>query len=66
MAAGVFCLAGLFPVLTVETILSIARQAESVFDHDVHFDHLMQARSQRTAMRRLCSKLVCANPNLGL
>ena len=44
MAVRAFSLAGLFPVLTVETILRIARQAESVFDHDVHFDHLMQAR----------------------
>jgi hypothetical protein len=38
---GAETLRGTHPVLTVSTILSIARQAEAVFDHTHHFDHLM-------------------------
>jgi hypothetical protein len=34
--------AGKFPVLTVQTIVSIAAQAERVFDHRYHFDLLME------------------------
>ena len=38
---GAETLRGVHPVLTIATILSIARQAEAVFDHTHHFDHLM-------------------------
>lgn len=38
---GAETLRGFHPVLTIATILSIARQAEAVFDHTHHFDHLM-------------------------
>lgn len=41
---GAETLRGRFPVLTVDTIMKICRQAEKVFDHVNHFDHLMQAR----------------------
>ena len=41
---GAETLRGRYPVLTVETIMKICRQAEKVFDHVNHFDHLMQAR----------------------
>ena len=41
---GAETLRGRFPVLTVDTIMKICRQAETVFDHVNHFDHLMQAR----------------------
>ena len=34
--------AGKFPVLTVQTIVDIAAQAEKVFDHRYHFDLLME------------------------
>jgi len=34
--------AGKFPVLTVQTIVNIAAQAEKVFDHRYHFDLLME------------------------
>ncbi|KAK9828408.1 hypothetical protein WJX81_005360 [Elliptochloris bilobata] len=39
---GAETLRGKYPVLTVETIMKICRQAEKVFDHVHHFDHLMQ------------------------
>jgi len=42
---GAETLRGTHPVLTVSTILSIARQAEAVFDHTHHFDHLMAVRT---------------------
>jgi pyruvate kinase len=41
---GAETLRGVHPVLTIATILSIARQAEAVFDHTHHFDHLMTVR----------------------
>jgi pyruvate kinase len=41
---GAETLRGFHPVLTIATILSIARQAEAVFDHMHHFDHLMTVR----------------------
>lgn len=41
---GAETLRGFYPVLTIATILSIARQAEAVFDHMHHFDHLMTVR----------------------
>ena len=34
-------LRGQFPIVSVQTIVSIAKQAEKVFDHHYHFDHLM-------------------------
>jgi len=34
-------LRGQWPVETVRTVVSIARQAERVFDHHYHFDHLL-------------------------
>jgi hypothetical protein len=40
-----FCisvLAGKYPHETVCTVARIARSAEAVFDHDGHFDHLME------------------------
>ena len=40
---GAETLRGLHPVSTVRTILSICQQAEKVFDHVYHFEHLMQA-----------------------
>lgn len=42
---GAETLRGLHPMLTIATILSIARQAEAVFDHNNHFDHLMTVRN---------------------
>ena len=36
------CGAGKFPLLTVQTIVNIAAQAERVFDHRYHFDLLME------------------------
>ena len=43
---GAETLRGFHPVLTIATILSIARQAEAVFDHTHHFDHLMTVSVQ--------------------
>lgn len=34
-------LRGFFPIESVQTLVSIARQAEKVFDHHYHFDHLL-------------------------
>lgn len=34
-------LRGTFPIESVQTLVSIARQAEKVFDHHYHFDHLL-------------------------
>lgn len=34
-------LRGQYPVESVQTLVSIARQAEKVFDHNYHFDHLL-------------------------
>jgi Pyruvate kinase, barrel domain len=39
---GAETLRGKYPVETVRTILDICRQAEKVFDHASHFDHLVQ------------------------
>ncbi|KAK9824152.1 hypothetical protein WJX72_008125 [[Myrmecia] bisecta] len=39
---GAETLRGRHPVATVETILHICKQAEKVFDHRHHFEHLMQ------------------------
>lgn len=36
-------LRGCYPVETVKTVVSIARQAERVFDHHYHFDHLLDS-----------------------
>jgi pyruvate kinase len=36
-------LRGCYPVETVKTVVSIARQAEKVFDHHYHFDHLLDS-----------------------
>ena len=44
MFTRVCAIAGKFPLLTVTTVMSIARQAEAVFDHTQHFDHLMNVR----------------------
>ncbi len=41
---GAETLRGRYPVSTVETITKICRQAEKVFDHVHHFDHLMAVR----------------------
>lgn len=38
---GAETLRGKQPVATVETILHICKQAERVFDHRHHFEHLM-------------------------
>ena len=37
---------GKYPVVTVQTILSIAAQAEKVFDYHYHYDHLMEQSVQ--------------------
>ncbi|KAK9862304.1 hypothetical protein WJX84_005516 [Apatococcus fuscideae] len=39
---GAETLRGKYPVATVETVLHICKQAEKVFDHNHHFEHLMQ------------------------
>ena len=39
---GAETLRGKHPVLTVETILHICKQAEKVFDHNYHFETLMR------------------------
>lgn len=64
---GAETLRGRYPVLTVETIMKICRQAEKVFDHVNHFDHLMQARQPCTQnlpprIRRQAEK-VCDHVN---
>ncbi len=41
---GAETLRGKYPVETVRTILDICRQAEKVFDHANHFEHLMQVK----------------------
>lgn len=41
---GAETLRGKYPVETVRTILDICRQAEKVFDHTNHFDHLVHVR----------------------
>ena len=38
---GAETLRGSYPVQTVQTVLSIARSAEAVFDHEQHFEMLM-------------------------
>ncbi len=42
---GAETLRGKYPVETVQTVLAICHQAEKVFDHNYHFEHLMQARA---------------------
>ena len=39
---GAETLRGKYPVETVQTVLAICHQAEKVFDHNYHFEHLMQ------------------------
>ena len=41
---GAETLRGKYAVQTVQTILAICHQAEKAFDHNYHFEHLMQAR----------------------
>ena len=65
---GAETLRGRYPVLTVDTITKICRQAEKVFDHVHHFDHLMAVRhpvtttlaSDKKSRRR--SPLACIAP----
>ena len=40
---GAETLRGKYAVQTVQTILAICHQAEKAFDHNYHFEHLMQA-----------------------
>jgi hypothetical protein len=40
---GAETLRGKFPLETVATVRNICRQAEKVFDHHYHFEHLMDA-----------------------
>jgi pyruvate kinase len=40
---GAETLRGRYPVETVATLVAICRQAEAVFDHERHFDFLMQS-----------------------
>jgi hypothetical protein len=40
---GAETLRGKFPLATVATVRNICRQAEKVFDHNYHFEHLMDA-----------------------
>ena len=42
---GAETLRGKYPVQTVQTILAICHQAEKAFDHNYHFEHLMQVSS---------------------
>jgi pyruvate kinase len=44
---GAETLRGKYPVETVRTILDICRQAEKVFDHANHFEHLMQVKHDK-------------------
>eukprot|EP01025_Chloroclados_australasicus_P011954 TRINITY_DN1540_c0_g1_i2.p1 TRINITY_DN1540_c0_g1~~TRINITY_DN1540_c0_g1_i2.p1 ORF type:complete len:685 (+),score=86.36 TRINITY_DN1540_c0_g1_i2:65-2056(+) len=39
---GAETLRGLYPVSCAKMVLGICRQAEKVFDHNTHFEHLMQ------------------------
>ena len=43
---GAETLRGKYPVDTVQTVLAICHQAEKVFDHNYHFEHLMQVRAR--------------------
>lgn len=42
LITGAETLRGKYPVLTISTIASICRSAEKVFDHQYHYDHLME------------------------
>ncbi len=42
---GAETLRGKYPVETVNTIASISRAAEKVFDHHYHYEHLMEVRA---------------------
>ena len=50
---GAETLRGRHPVATVETILHICKQAEKVFDHSSHFEHLMRVSARQPTW--LCS-----------
>ena len=47
---GAETLRGKYAVQTVQTILAICHQAEKAFDHNYHFEHLMQASSLQPPM----------------
>lgn len=69
---GAETLRGKQPVATVETILHICKQAERVFDHRHHFEHLMSvSRVSPKQGTDLCedtstedSLMLCAQQNL--
>ena len=55
-------LRGCFPVDSVQTCVSIARQAEKVFDHHYHNDHLLESafavrgQAARSWCRPVCGR----------
>lgn len=51
---GAETLRGKHPVATVETILHICKQAEKVFDHTHHFEHLMKVKHAARLARDIC------------
>ena len=44
MLLGAETLRGKYPLDTVRAVLSIARQAELVFDYEAHYDHMIDRR----------------------
>ena len=48
---GAETLRGSYPLQTVQTVLSIARSAEAVFDHELHFETLMDGAEVQSPTR---------------
>ena len=56
---GAETLRGKYAVQTVQTILAICHQAEKAFDHNYHFEHLMQASALHLQMLGSAETLAC-------
>lgn len=66
---GAETLRGSYPVQTIQTVLSICRSAEAVFDHGLHFETLMSGALEVRHPACSCSPLhtrkpcmLCCNP----
>ena len=55
---GAETLRGKYAVQTVQTILAICHQAEKAFDHNYHFEHLMQASALHLLVLQSAEALV--------
>merc|ERR1712176_489694 len=55
---GAETLRGLFPVLTVKTVLLCAKQAEKTFDNTQHFTHLMKKTGFLSQLESMASSTV--------